>query len=146
MRFFTTAFASASCRAPRDSRPDTNAGIPVGIAEMAMAIPSSSRSLAGVPRIVPTMTITPTAPHAMIPSTLVRESSSFCSGDRERVTELSMVAIWPIWVCIPVAVMTIVPVPRVTEVFWNSMLLRSPSPTSADPRVVRPWGSVRSPR
>ena len=31
----------------------------------------------------------------------------------------------------PVAVTTIAPVPRVTEVFWNSMLVRSPRATSA---------------
>ena len=72
-----------------------------------------------------------TAVHAMTPSTLVRESSSFCSGDFVRVTVVNMVAIWPISVPIPVAVTTIVPVPRVTEVFWNSMLLRSPIATSA---------------
>ena len=93
VRFFTTAFASASCLAPSDSRPETNAGMPVGIAEMAIAVPSSSSSFAGVPRIVPTITITATAPHAMVPRTLVSESSSFCSGDRVRVTELSIVAI-----------------------------------------------------
>ena len=45
---------------------------------------------------------------------------------------VSMVAIWPIWVCMPVAVTTIEPVPRVTEVFWNSMFVRSPSATSAE--------------
>ena len=66
----------------------------------------------------------------MIPSTLVRESSSFCSGDRVRVTDVSIVAIWPICVCIPVAVTTIDAVPRVTDVFWNSMFDRSPSATS----------------
>ena len=76
--------------------------------------------------------MTATAPQAMIPRTFVSESSSLCSGDRVRVTEVSIVAIWPIWVCIPVAVTTIVPVPRVTEVFWNSMLVRSPSATSAE--------------
>ena len=63
-----------------------------------------------------------TAVQAMIPSTLVSESSSFCSGDRVRVTEVSIVAIWPISRLIPVAVTTIAPVPRVTDVFWNSML------------------------
>jgi hypothetical protein len=42
-----------------------------------------------------------------------------------------MVAIWPIWVLMPVAVTTIEAVPRVTDVFWKSMLERSPSPTSA---------------
>ena len=34
-----------------------------------------------------------TAPQAMMPSTLVSESSSFCSGERVRVTEVSIVAI-----------------------------------------------------
>ena len=42
-----------------------------------------------------------TAVQAMTPSTFVSESSSFCSGDRVRVTEVSIVAIWPIWVCMP---------------------------------------------
>ena len=79
-----------------------------------------------------------TAVQAMIPRTLVRESSSFCSGDRVRVTEVSIVAIWPIWVCIPVAVTTIDAVPRVTEVFWNSMFDRSPRATSAPGAPARP--------
>ena len=35
-------------------------------------------------------------------------------------------AIRPIWVSMPVSVTTIVAVPRVTEVFWNSMFVRSP--------------------
>ena len=68
-----------------------------------------------------------TAAQAMIPSTFVSESSSFCSGDRVRVTEVSIVAIWPISVSIPVAVTTIVAVPRVTAVFWKTMFERSPS-------------------
>ena len=76
------------------------------------------------------MTMNATAPQAMIPSTLVSEPSSFCSGDRVRVTEVSIVAICPISVCMPVAVTTIVAVPRVTAVFWNSMFERSPSATS----------------
>ena len=42
VRFLTTAFASASCFAPIESRPETNAGMPVGIAEIAIAVPSSS--------------------------------------------------------------------------------------------------------
>ena len=37
----------------------------------------------------------------------------------------------PIWVVIPVAVTSIAPVPRVTDVFWNTMLARSPSGTSS---------------
>ena len=45
VRFLTTAFASASCFAPRERRPETNAGMPVGIAEIAIAVPSSTTSL-----------------------------------------------------------------------------------------------------
>ena len=41
-----------------------------------------------------------------------------------------MVAISPICVSMPVAVTTIAPVPRVTDVFWNSMFDRSPMPIS----------------
>ncbi len=93
VRFLTTALASASCFAPIDSRPETKAGMPVGIAEMAIAVPSSSSSSTGIPRISPTTTMTATAPQAMMPSTLVSESSSRCSGDRVRVTEVSIVAI-----------------------------------------------------
>ena len=106
VRFLTTAFASASWVEPIESRPDTNAGMPVGMAEIAIAVPSSSSWSAGMPRIRPATTMTATAPQAMMPSTLVSESSSRCSGDRVRVTEVSMVAIWPIWVSMPVAVTT----------------------------------------
>ena len=73
-----------------------------------------------------------TAVQAMIPSTAVSESSSFWRGDFVRLTEVSMVAIRPISVCMPVAVTTMAPVPRVTDVFWKSMLARSPSATSPD--------------
>ena len=83
VRFLTTACASASCLAPSDSRPETNAGMPVGIAEIAIAVPSSSRSLEVAGRGArPTTTMKATAVHAMMPSTFVSESSSFCSGDR----------------------------------------------------------------
>ena len=117
--------------APIESSPETNAGMPVGIAEIAIAVPSSSTSLKSSPRATPTTTMNATAPHAMMPSTFVSESSSRCSGERVRVTDVSIVAICPISVCIPVAVTTIAPVPRVTAVFWNSMFERSPSATSA---------------
>ncbi len=75
--------------------------MPVGIAEMAIVVPSSRRSLPGIPRISPTPTMTATAPQAMIPRTFVSESSSLWSGDRVRVTDVSIVAIWPICVSIP---------------------------------------------
>ena len=47
-----------------------------------------------------------------------------------RVTDVSIVAICPISVSMPVAVTTIAAVPRVTAVFWKSMFERSPSATS----------------
>ena len=48
-----------------------------------------------------------TAVQAMTPRTFVSESSSLCSGDRTRATEVSIVAIRPISVSMPVAVTTI---------------------------------------
>ena len=96
------------------------------MAEIAIAVPSSSSSLTGMPRSRPTTTMNATAVQAMMPSTRVRVSNSFCSGDRVRVTEVSMVAICPIWVSMPVPVTTIEAVPRVTDVFWNNMFDRSP--------------------
>ena len=93
VRFLTTALASASCLAPIDSSPDTKAGSPVGMAEIAIAVPSSSSSWIGVPRTSPTTMITATAPQATRPSTLVNVSSSRWSGDRVRTTLVSMEAI-----------------------------------------------------
>ena len=114
--------------------------MPVGIAEIAIAVPSSSTSLNGRPRATPTTTMNATAPHAISPSTFVSEPSSFCSGERVRVTDVSIVAIWPIWVSMPVAVTTIAAVPRVTAVFWNSMFERSPSATSAPASAPASFG------
>ena len=100
------------------------------MAEIAIAVPSSSNWPTGMPRTSPTITMNATAVQAMMPNTRVKVSSSFCRGDRVRVTEVSMVAICPIWVDMPVPVTTIDPVPLVTDVFWKSMFERSPSATS----------------
>ena len=93
VRFFTIALDSASCFAPMERSPETKAGRPVGMAEIAMAVPSRSSCLPGMPRARPTTKMKATAVQAMIASTLVSESSSFCSGERVRVTEVSIVAI-----------------------------------------------------
>ena len=85
-----------------------------------------------------------TAPQAMIPRTFVSEPSSRWSGERVRVTEFSIVAICPIWVCFPVSVTTIAAVPRVTAVFWNSMFERSPSATSRAVEHVGVLGDRRA--
>ncbi len=63
------------------------------MAEIAIAVPSSTTSLKSSPRARPTITMNATAAHAMVPSTFVRESSSRWSGERVRVTEVSIVAI-----------------------------------------------------
>ena len=81
-------------------------------------------------------TMTATAVHAMTPSTLVSLSSSCWSGDFVFSTDDSSVAMLPICVVMPVAVTSIVPVPRVTDVFWNAMLARSPRGTSSSASVI----------
>jgi hypothetical protein len=67
--------------------------MPVGIAEIAIAVPSSTTSVNDSPRAMPTTMMMSTAVHAITPSTLVSVSSSRCSGERVRVTEVSIVAI-----------------------------------------------------
>ena len=136
VRFLTTALASASCLAPYASMACTKVGMPVGIAEIAIAVPSSSTSSSSRPRTSPITTITRTASQAMTPRVLVSESSSRCSGERVRRTDVSMVAMRPIWVLIPVSVTTIVAVPRVTDVAWNNMETRSPRPISSSGSAV----------
>ena len=106
VRFLTTALCSASCREPNDSIACTNDGMPVGMAEIAIEMPSRITDAIGWSRTSPKMTMTATAPHAIQPSTPVSESSSRCSGDFACLTDESIDAIWPIWVVMPVSVIT----------------------------------------
>jgi hypothetical protein len=126
----TTAFASASRRAPDDNIACTNVGRPVGMAEIAVEMHSSASVVSSWPRAMPKMAITPTTSHAMRPNTLVMPSSSRCSGDRERLVAVTMPAMRPISVACPVAVTTKVAMPRATWVFWNTKLVRSSSANS----------------
>ena len=125
------ALALASCWAPIASIDCTNVGIPVGIADTAIEIPRSISAEKLKPRTRPTTRMTASVAQATQAIFLVRSSSCCCSGDRVRVTPLSMAAIRPTSVLMPVSVITIVAVPRVTDVFWNSMLDRSPRAMSA---------------
>ena len=86
-----------------------------------------------------------TAAQAIMPSTLVRASSSRCSGDRARVTEVSIVGDPAHLGLHAGAVTTIEPVPRVTEVFWKSMLC-GPERGSPCGLGSRPWRPARSRR
>ena len=131
----TTALAAARRCAPDDSMVCTNVGRPTGIDAIAVDTHSSTSVVMSWPRTMPTMAITATASHAIVPNTLVMPSSSRCSGERVRLVAVTMPAIWPIWVSWPVAVTTNVAAPLVTCVFWNTMSVRSPSATSPAGRV-----------
>jgi hypothetical protein len=55
VRFLTIAFLG--CFAPLDDSAETNAGIPVGMAEMAIAVPSNRSRLRLIPRTAPPTTM-----------------------------------------------------------------------------------------
>ena len=55
-----------------------------------------------------------TARNAIVPNTFVMPSSSRCRGDLVRRVAVTIPAIWPIWVAVPVPVTTNSVVPRVT--------------------------------
>ena len=127
----TIAFCDASTRVPVEYSVVTTAGSPVGIAEMASATPamkssSKSWSCASPSRIMATNAM-PARP-AMI---MVSRSSCFCSGVLSDSVRLSSSAMLPISVSIPVPVTISSPRPRVTDVFMNTTLSRSPSGTSS---------------
>ena len=136
----TTALCSASRRAPDDSMACTNVGSPVGIAAIAVEMHSSTSVVVSWPRTRPKMAMIATARNAIRPNTLVMPSSSRCSGDLDRWVAVTIPAILPISVALPVAVTTIVAVPRVTWVFWNTRLVRSPSATSPPDNVPASLG------
>ncbi len=69
---------------------------------------------------------------------------AFCSGDGACSTALSIPAILPISVSVPVPVTITVAVPRVTEVFWNTVFERSPSAVSGSSNVPPSFGTGRS--
>lgn len=103
----------------------------VGIAEIAIEMPSRITEAISCPRSSPAMMMIATAPQAIHPSTPVSESSSRCRGDFAGLTADSIEAIRPICVVMPVSVITTIAVPRVTCVFWNTMFARSPRVVSA---------------
>ena len=114
----------------------TNVGSPVGIAEIAVVMPSRIRVSVSWPRAMPTMAITATAPHARKPKIFVSPSSSIWSGDFTRFVAVTMSAMCPICVEAPVATTTTVADPRVTRVFWKTRFVRSPSATSVSASAI----------
>ena len=113
---------------------------------MAVEMHSSASVSPSWPRAMPTLAMTATAPQARKPNTFVMPSSSRCSGDFVRLVAVTMSAMRPIWVAAPVAVTTKAAEPRVTWVFWNTMLVRSPSATSPAARWTGPWRRGRTRR
>src|SRR6516164_2264535 len=137
----TTALASASRRAPDDSMACTKVGRPVGMDAIAVEMHSSTSVVVSMPRTRPKIAMMATAANAIMPNTLVMPSSSRCSGDLDRLVAVTSPAIWPIWVAVPVPVTTNVAEPRVTWVFWNTRLVRSPSATSPSGKVSGSLGT-----
>ena len=133
----TTALYSARRRAPDDSIGWTKVGRPVGIAEIAVEMHSRTSVSVSWPGAMPTIAMIATAgPRERCPNSLVMPSSSRCSGDFDRFVAVTMSAMWPIWVDWPVATTTSSAEPRVTWVFWNTTLVRSPSGCSSSASVV----------
>src|SRR6185437_10467833 len=133
----TTALDSTRRRAPEDSMACTNVGRPVGMEAIAVEMHSSTKVVVSWPRTRPKMAITATARKAIVPNTLVMPSSSRCSGERVRLVAVTRPAILPISVAAPVAVTTTAAEPRVTWVFWNTRLVRSPSAISPSGSATR---------
>src|SRR5829696_8268248 len=116
---------------PIDNSAVTTAGSPVGIAATASATPVMNSVSNDCPRTSPSAMTSSNATPAMAAMILDRPSSCFCSGVLSVSVVASRLAMWPISVPIPVAVTTISPRPRVTEVFIYAMQMRSPSGTSS---------------
>ena len=113
-------------------------GNPDGIEEIATVIASRITCELGRPRSTAITTMMATAAQARIASRIVRERSSFCSGDFSGVTLLSIPAILPISVPVPVATTRHLAVPRVTEVFWKTIDVRSPKGVSGSGTAAGP--------
>ena len=108
----------------------TTAGSPSGIAATASETALTNSAAKSCPRTSPsTNTTTITAPAIMA---RVRLSAAIwrCSGVGSGSASCSIPAIRPISVSIPVAVTTSSACPRVTVVFMNTTVLRSPSAAS----------------
>ena len=114
---FTIAFRRAISRVPMDRSAVTTAGSPVGIAATASATPVMNRSSNESPLIKPIATTKINAMPAIVAMIFDNPSSCFCSGVFSAPVFANRSAMWPISVCIPVAVTIISPRPRVTAVF-----------------------------
>ena len=130
-RSLTIAFSAASCLAPAERITWSTVGSAVGMAAMARAMAVMNRLSALWPRESPSTNMRIIVPRAAAPIHSVMVLSWRVSGVCSLVVAASMPAILPTSASAPRAVTIIMPLPCVTGVFMNAMLVRSPGPRSA---------------
>ena len=109
----------------------TTAGRPSGMAATASDTALTNSALNSCSRISPRTKTRTMTPPAMIARVRLRVSIWRCSGVGPGLALCSMSAIRPVSVSMPVAVTSTSPRPRVTAVFMNTVVARSPSAASA---------------
>jgi hypothetical protein len=122
----TIARRSAMWRIPTASTIVTTAGSPSGIAATARETAVKNISSGGVPCTRPITKITAHSSSAPVPSTFPVTSSFFCRGVCGLSCMVSIRAICPTWVCMPVATTMPCPWPALTVVEAKHMLCHSP--------------------
>ena len=125
------AFSAASCLAPAERITWSTVGSAVGMAAMARAMAVMNRLSALWPRESPSTNMRIIVPRAAAPIHRVMVLSWRVSGVCSLAVAASMPAILPTSASAPRAVTIIMPLPCVTGVFMNAMLVRSPGPRSA---------------
>ena len=125
------AFSAASSLAPAERITWRTVGSAVGMAAMARAMAVMKRLSAFWPRERPRANMTIMVPRAAAPIHSVMVLSCRVSGVCSLAVAASMPAILPTSASAPLAVTIITPLPWVTGVFMNAMLVRSPGPRSA---------------
>ena len=133
------AFSAASALAPAERITWRTVGSAVGMAAIARAIAVMKRDSADSPLERPSANMTIIVPSAAAPIHSVIVFSCFISGVCSSAVVASMPAILPTSASAPVAVTIIMPLPCVTGVFMNAMLVRSPAPSSASASASVPF-------
>jgi len=132
---FTIAFRLANWTPPTDRIHCVTVGSASGIAAIASATALTNSTSHASPRLRPITNITTIVRPAAAAIHRVSVSSCLVSGDFSRAVAVSIAEIWPSCVSAPVPVMTMTPLPCVTGVFMNAMLVWSPGPSSPSGRA-----------
>ena len=132
---FTIAFRPASSTLPRERTTWTTVGSASGMADIASATALMNNALHGSPRCRPSANITTIVAPAAPAIHSVRVFICLVSGVSSFAVVSSMWAIWPTCVPLPVPVTIITPLPCVTGVCMNAMLIWSLGPRSSSGSV-----------